>query len=152
MTDMSHSGLRGKFPKMKTYPFTCNRRVNWGDMDAYGHVNNTRYFQYFEDARIRYFEQLASIEDLFAKDIAIVVASTSCKFKLPLTYPDNLTIAVKVDHVDDSRFTMTYLIGSDKLGKVVAQGDAQMVAVSTRDGQPLEIPANVRDEMQLSVT
>src|SRR4051812_27249954 len=32
--------------------------VAWGDMDAFGHVNNTVYFRWFESARIAYFEKI----------------------------------------------------------------------------------------------
>src|SRR5687767_1167703 len=32
--------------------------VQWGDMDAFGHVNNTVYFRWFESARIAYFEKI----------------------------------------------------------------------------------------------
>ncbi|MCH2778114.1 acyl-CoA thioesterase, partial [Listeria monocytogenes] len=32
--------------------------VRWGDMDSYGHVNNTLYFQYLEEARVAWFETL----------------------------------------------------------------------------------------------
>ena len=27
--------------------------LRWGDMDAYGHLNNTVYFRFFEEARVR---------------------------------------------------------------------------------------------------
>ena len=32
--------------------------IRWGDMDAFGHVNNTVYFRYMEQVRISWFEQL----------------------------------------------------------------------------------------------
>ena len=31
--------------------------VRWGDMDSYGHVNNTLYIQYLEEARVAWFER-----------------------------------------------------------------------------------------------
>ena len=37
---------------------TCLIPIRWGDMDAYGHVNNTVYFRYMEQARVEYLEQL----------------------------------------------------------------------------------------------
>ena len=32
--------------------------IRWGDMDAFGHVNNTVYFRYMEQVRISWFEQI----------------------------------------------------------------------------------------------
>lgn len=43
--------LLADYPVIATFP------IAWGDMDAFQHVNNTRYFRYFEDARIAYFEE-----------------------------------------------------------------------------------------------
>ena len=40
----------------KEYPVVLNQDIIWGDMDAFGHINNTVYFRYFEDARIAYFD------------------------------------------------------------------------------------------------
>ena len=42
----------------KEYPLVLSEDVIWGDMDAYGHVNNKVYFRYFEDARIAYFDRI----------------------------------------------------------------------------------------------
>lgn len=39
---------------------TAHIPVRWGDMDSYGHVNNTLYFQYLEEARVAWFETSAS--------------------------------------------------------------------------------------------
>ena len=32
--------------------------IRWGDMDAYGHVNNTIYFRYMEQARVEWIEDM----------------------------------------------------------------------------------------------
>jgi len=40
---------------LSPFPSVTPIDVAWGDMDAFGHVNNTRYFRYFETARIAYF-------------------------------------------------------------------------------------------------
>ena len=32
--------------------------IRWGDMDAQGHVNNTVYFRYMEQARVEWFERM----------------------------------------------------------------------------------------------
>ena len=49
------------------YPVIVDDIVRWGDMDAFGHVNNTVYFRYFEQARIGYFEQVQAMEYMQAR-------------------------------------------------------------------------------------
>ena len=35
-------------------PHTYDCRVRWSDVDAYGHVNNVKYFEYYQEARIAF--------------------------------------------------------------------------------------------------
>ena len=51
---------------LKDYPVVYEQSVAWGDMDAFGHVNNVIYYRYIESARIRYFDQL----DVFNRPLA----------------------------------------------------------------------------------
>jgi len=46
---------------MSDYPVVVDIPVAWGEMDAYGHLNNIVYFRYFETARMAYFERLRPI-------------------------------------------------------------------------------------------
>ena len=54
--------------------------IRWGDMDAMGHVNNTVYFRYMEQARIGWFDALLPEAEAW-KSTGIVVANASCNFK-----------------------------------------------------------------------
>lgn len=38
--------------------FEMSMPIRWGDMDAFGHVNNTVYFRYMEEARVTWFGKL----------------------------------------------------------------------------------------------
>src|SRR5687767_13836178 len=67
--------------------------VRWGDMDAMGHVNNTVYFRYMEQARISWFEALLPRGEAWATT-SIVIVNASCNFKKPINYPG--TVEVKV--------------------------------------------------------
>ncbi len=53
--------------------------IRWGDMDAYGHVNNTIFFRYFEMARFCYFEALG-LDDKGMMP-TVVLAKIQCQFK-----------------------------------------------------------------------
>jgi len=61
---------------------TTRMAVRWGDMDAYGHVNNTVYFRYFEQARCEWLEQMGfrvSPEE----PTGPVIINASCTFRVP---------------------------------------------------------------------
>src|SRR6188508_434669 len=67
--------------------------VRWGDMDAMGHVNNTVYFRYMEQARIGWFESLLPRGEAW-RTVSIVIVNASCNFRKPINYPG--TVEVKV--------------------------------------------------------
>ena len=71
------------------YPIVLQQDVIWGDMDAFGHVNNTVYFRYFEDARIAYFDEIGINDFKEKSQLGPILATTHCNFKCPLEYPDH---------------------------------------------------------------
>ena len=63
-------------------------------MDAFQHVNNVVYFRYFETGRIAYFERTVMRSSMSTTGIGPILATASCKFKFPLTYPDTVLIGI----------------------------------------------------------
>ena len=64
--------------------------IRWGDMDAMGHVNNTVYFRYMEQARISWFEALGLQPDPLGEGPVIVNAA--CTFARQLEYPGTVLV------------------------------------------------------------
>ena len=109
---------------LRPFPVVSTIAVAWGDMDAFQHVNNAMYFRYFETARIAYFDR-AQLDEA---TVGPILASTSCRFRAPVTYPDTLLVGARVTAVGTDRFGMEYAAYSMHLGRVAAQGEAVVVA------------------------
>ena len=72
--------------------------IRWGDMDAQGHLNNTVYFQYMEQARIEWLESVRErVGDV--NGLGSVIVNASCTFLLPLCYPGTVDADVPVRRV-----------------------------------------------------
>ncbi|GAB3517174.1 acyl-CoA thioesterase [Photobacterium alginatilyticum] len=112
---------------LKGYPVITEIPVAWGEMDALNHVNNVVYFRYLETARIEYFREVALMEEIQHTGIGPVLGETSCRYKLPVTYPDTLYVGSRVSELKEDRFTMEYEIVSKKLGAVTTSGTAKVV-------------------------
>lgn len=130
------------------FPVILEQPISWGDMDAYGHVNNTRYFRYFEDARIAYLEGLKVADNATLLQFGIVVASATCKFKSPLTYPDRIRIGARISRLDESRFVMQYAIASQKQDRIVATGETLMVSFDLATQSKVELPETVQNQIR----
>jgi len=122
--------------------------VAWGEMDAFQHVNNVVYFRYFESARIAYFDKTGINESMKVSGIGPILASTQCRFKAPLTFPDTVSIATRVSGISDDRFTMEYYVKSHKTGRVVAEGEGLVVFYdynnNCKHGIPTEIIKQIK--------
>ncbi len=117
-------------------------------MDAYGHVNNAVFFRFFESARIRYLERCGFIESYDRDKIGAILHSTSCRFRRPLFYPDTALIGTRATQVNEDRFTMAYLLVSEREGAVAAEGDGVVVSYDYNVRRVAPIPAGVRTAIE----
>lgn len=115
---------------LEAYPHVMPLSVLWNDMDAMQHVNNTVYFRYLESSRIDFFRFASEIFPEPGKnDIenGIALAEVRCRFKVSLTYPDDIYVGAGVSEIGEHHFIVRQEIFSKKLGFIAAEGDARMV-------------------------
>lgn len=128
---------------LEGYPCVIEQNVQWGDMDAMGHVNNAVYFRYFETARIAYFEATRFLSEMGASGIGPILAHTDCRFRLPLTYPDQLLLGARVTDVGEDRLHMHYRVVSCNHGAVAAEGTGRVVCFDYGAGRKAPLPESV---------
>ena len=134
---------------MDGYHVVTQIEVRWGDMDAFAHVNNVQYFAYFEQARIAYFQASGILDQGAApKGIGPILASTECRFRAPVAYPDTLIVGARVRQLEQDRFTMEYQVVSHALGRVAATGKAVVVSYDYAAGQKCSIPQTWLDTIR----
>ena len=129
------------------FPVVIDVPVAWGEMDAFGHVNNLVYFRYFESARIAYFERIGFMEVLKERGIGPILASTRCRFRKPLTYPDQIHVGAKAVDVTNDRFTMLYAVESESLGAIAADGEGLIVAYDYNALAKATLPSTIRQRI-----
>ena len=122
------------------FPIVYEQKVAWGDMDAFGHVNNVMYYRYIESARIEYFDRL----NVFDLDVLTVVASSQCKYLKPVFYPDVLHIGARVEEMRNSAIRMHYVLFSQQQQQIVADGEAVIVFVDKVAMKKALIPQQLR--------
>ena len=126
------------------FPVVVEIPVAWGEMDSLGHVNNIVYFRYFETSRIAYFERLGFLTSIEETGIGPILASISCKFKMPVTFPDTVAVGTRVSQVADDRFVMEYAAVSRKAQRVAAEGDSLIVSYDYRLKKKAALPPDIR--------
>ena len=119
--------------------------IRWGDMDAMGHVNNTVYFRYMEQARISWFDGLVPRADAW-KSTGIVIANASCNFKLPINYPGTVEVRVYTAPPGGSSVGTFYELRVKEV--LYADGAATVVFIDMQKQKPVRIPESIREAMQ----
>ena len=119
--------------------------VRWGDMDAMGHVNNTVYFRYMEQARINWFESLLPRGEAW-RTMSIVIVNASCNFKKPINYPGMVEVRVFAGAPGGSSVPTYYELHVN--AELYADGAATVVFVDPQKQKPMRIPEEIRSLMQ----
>jgi len=117
--------------------------IRWGDMDAMGHVNNTVYFRYMEQARIEWLEALG-YGVAVTLDESPVIVHASCTFIVPFTYPGTVEIRTYAGRPGRSSLPTwqeLYKVGEDMLH---AEGTAKVVWTRPATGKSAPLPDNIR--------
>jgi acyl-CoA thioester hydrolase len=119
--------------------------IRWGDMDAMGHVNNTVYFRFMEQARIGWFDALVPEQEAW-KSTGIVIANAACNFKKPMTYPGTVEVRIFVGAVGGSSVPTFYEM---TVGEVLyADGEATVVFIDMAKQRAVRIPEDIRKRLQ----
>ncbi|HJN73867.1 MAG TPA: thioesterase family protein [Myxococcota bacterium] len=129
------------------FPIRVTMPVAWGQLDAFGHVNNTQFFRFFEDARIACFTRIGVAEHMKATSVGPILAKTSCVFRRPLGFPDTVTVCTRVTELGEDRFTMEYALFSEKAG-LAGHGEGRIVMLDYKTGQKTPIPAAIREAIE----
>lgn len=145
---MNNEATPWTHPLLTGFPVVIEIPVAWGEMDAFQHVNNIVYFRYFESGRIAYFERAGLMEEMAESGIGPILASASCKFKFPLTYPDRVLVGTRVGEIETDRFVMHYRVVSMRHNRVAAEGDGVIVSYDYRKKQKAGLPAMVRNRIE----
>lgn len=138
---------------MQGFAVTIELPVQWGEMDALRHVNNAVFFTWFESARIAYFDRLrASIPGAGSTvgmgEIGPILASTSCDFVRPVTYPAIVRVGARVTELGNSSMRMEYAVErTDAPEDLCAKGTSVVVLVRYATLQKVRVP----DEMRAAI-
>ncbi|GAA1348079.1 thioesterase family protein [Falsarthrobacter nasiphocae] len=137
---------------------TVSLQMRWGDLDQYRHVNNVRYVQYLEDARVRLMHQPISdfapdhprggdtLWDLIGPGKLAFIARQEIEYREATGYStEPLEVRIGVSSLGASSFDYACEILSEGRLKVVAE--VSVVLVDEGTGRPVRLPEALRDAL-----
>jgi len=121
--------------------------IRWGDMDAYGHVNNTVYFRYTEQCRVEYLERAGY--RVAPQGSAPVIINAACTFLIPLNYPGVVEVKMFCGQPGRSSVQTHYEMRRQGEDTLYATGDSKIVWMDVESGKSVPIPDQLRAELNL---
>lgn len=136
-------------PELAAKGFHCQLpwKVAWRDMDSFNHVNNAVFIMYLEHARIEYVTRMGIALDAHLQSSSssssggekddgegklpsLILASVSCRYRRPLTFPDDIVIGTRTTRVDAAKgdFDLEHAVWSRSLNAIAATGTSGCVA------------------------
>lgn len=128
---------------LKPYRFTLELPILWGYMDAMQHVNNTVYIRFFESGRIAYMDEVSSALSMQLSG-SMILHSVNCRFRIPLTYPDKVTVGVRTLKMAVDRITIEHIIISHEHQKIAAEGTSIGVAYDYKKQSKAPLSEEIR--------
>ncbi|MDR3504238.1 MAG: thioesterase family protein [Legionella sp.] len=117
--------------------------IAWGDMDALGHVNNARYFDYFQEARI---EWLRELNINMTEQMGPVVVHVACTYLKPVVYPATVTLRSRIYNMGNSSMMMDHDLYQDEV--LMAQGSCKVVWVDYTRNKSVPLPDSIRTSFE----
>lgn len=118
--------------------------VRFSDVDVYGHVNNVKYFEYFQEARIPMMERLG--RSLPETDFHVVVAQTDVDYKVPILFRlEPYDVHSRITHVGTKSFTIESEIRDGDV--LLSRARVVLVCFDSATQRSIEPPAAYRDAM-----
>ena len=130
-----------------TFKTTIALPVRFADVDSMGHVNNAKYFTYFEEARVAYFKKVPELD--FRQfggghRRSFILAEVSCQFKSPAVLGETLVVSAGVTSTGRSSFVMEYEMIEESSYRLVAIGRSAQVYFDYETGKSLPLPEEIK--------
>lgn len=128
------------------YHYKTNIPIRFGDLNAYGVVNNDVFLTYFEMAHSGYWKQIVNWKSISK---GIIIQNAEINYKKPVRFNDELFAYVKISNLKNCSFEVDYILTVQRAGgeDVCTTGKTVCVFFNYTTNKPERIPAIERQKM-----
>ena len=130
--------------------FTLRFPIKWIEMDAYQHLNNARYFDYFTEFRFQWFLAQPALNAWFTNEkLQGLIVKQDCEYLSGVIFPDTLEITQSVQSIGNTSLKLHYDVFSVQQAQKCAQSNAILVCCDAHQ-KPTKIPEKIKHALQKS--
>jgi len=129
------------------FPVKLNIRLDWSELDMFGHINNVMFFKFIQASRVNYWEKSGFNNDYVTKKIGPLLVSSSCQFRKPLFYPGNIITEARVEFIKNTSMGIQHRILNEK-GEIAAEAQDVIVLYDFAKNETVTISPHIRKAIE----
>jgi acyl-CoA thioester hydrolase len=129
------------------FPVKLELRIDWADLDLFGHVNNVMFLKYVQASRVHYWEQIGLYQHFIATGMGPMVASVKCDFRKPLHYPGSVTVHARMKYIGYTSFSLHHRIVAQD-SSIAAEAEDIIVMYDFNKNEKIPFPNDFRKKAE----
>ena len=123
---------------LKKLNYSIQQKVSWSDLDAFAHVNHTKYPVYFENARTEFFSEMKVWNTEHIQPTGPVVHELSVQFRSQVRFPATLEVTIGITALGSRKFEMICTMWNENDCVCTAHGE--FLWIHFERGLPMRLP------------
>ena len=140
--------LEKKLKIKQDYKYFCEISTRWNDNDVRWHVNNAKYYEFFDTVINKMLMELNSVSLKAGKNI-FVTAETGCKYFEEISFPDKIIAGLKIDYIGNTSIRYDIGLFKNNFNKTSAKGFFVHVLINQNTKKPSPIPLKLKNDLKL---
>lgn len=131
---------------MEGFTISLKLRIDWSEIDFFGHINNLAIMKYAQSARVQLLEATGLMQLYDKVRMGPIVASVRCQFRKPLFYPGEVIVYSRVESINNTSFEILHVICNEK-SEIIAQSSDIIVFFDFNKKSKSDIPPDIREKL-----
>lgn len=115
--------------------------------DFYGHVNNARYLEFFEEDRWHMMESKVDLRDWAARGLAFLVVNINVNYRKAVPVGETLTVSTDVESINKKSAVLKQEVRFKRSGEVAADALVTFVVID-KSGKAVVMEGDIRREIE----
>lgn len=129
--------------ELSNYNHQIEEEVKFHEVDLMQVVNNAVYFNYFEDARVKYIQDLIKkykLKEIMVGESFFIMAHNEADYIEPALFDQRLKVYTRIEFIKNSSFGFRHLIECVNTGRVITRGAGVFVHINIKTKKSFPLP------------
>ena len=131
----------------KDFKFSLRLDVRWEDVDMYQHINNAKYYSFF-DTTVNTNLVNQGLLDPEEGGAVFYVVENRCQFLVPIPFPSQIEVGLRTENLGRSSITYGLAVFAANQTSPAAFAHYTHVYVDRKTNRPTEIPPQLREYLE----